>query len=319
MTLRVLVTGANGYLGSQFITRHGAAFEGGLVGTWHSGTERIKRGVSEHVRYAQCDLAQRGDVEGLFRSGRFDVIVHSAALLPDVAAGYLSRVVEANIAATANLIDAAITSHCSRFVYCSSISVYGNARCPPGGWSERQRPLPVDAYGWSKLAGEDCLRIGAAGAAGAAALEGVALRFAGIHGPGRRSGVIHNIMSNAIHGRPNLLNAPQQPFQLAFIADAADALMLALSMPLRCRYTCLNVASHTFSTMEEMIARIACVREEPVLARTGAATAAGGAVMSLKAVAENGFKPQPLEQSLDETYQWIVSEEARVGGAAKLA
>ena len=69
-----------------------------------------------------------------------------------MAKGEPLRVVEANIDATARLLDLARRKEMRRFVFCSSIGVYGNVG--KATISEETPRRPTSVYGASKVAGE---------------------------------------------------------------------------------------------------------------------------------------------------------------------
>ena len=56
---------------------------------------------------------------------------------------------------TASLLSAAIDNQVKRFVFCSSMSRYGNAPVP---FTEDLTPSPVTPYGLAKVAGENLIR-----------------------------------------------------------------------------------------------------------------------------------------------------------------
>jgi UDP-glucose 4-epimerase len=91
-------------------------------------------------------------VASLWSDGRYDYVYHLGAY----AAEGLSHFIRAynyrtNLEASVNLINQAILSDCERFVFTSSIAVYGAGQVP---MTEDQTPEPEDPYGISKYAVE---------------------------------------------------------------------------------------------------------------------------------------------------------------------
>src|SRR5262245_25503502 len=109
---RILITGANGYLGAQCIERCALSNAFDVVAVWHSATDRLLARPPAHIRYEQCDLTDPAAVDGLIRRSRVDVILHTAALLPETTAGYTRRAVLSNVLATANLSESAALLGC---------------------------------------------------------------------------------------------------------------------------------------------------------------------------------------------------------------
>ena len=181
MSGAILITGANGFFGSHCVERYSQEFDTKVIAIWQSNKDRLLVSPPANIHYVQCDLTDQQAVQALFSKWEVDRVFHAAALLPDGGPGYLHRAVSSNIVATANLVECAAKAGCRRFVYCSSISVYGSVPCPDSGWEEDIKVAPSCIYGWSKYAGEECLRIETS----LNGLIGVSLRLAGIHGLGR--------------------------------------------------------------------------------------------------------------------------------------
>ena len=87
--------------------------------------------------------------------------------------GSPSTIVGTNVTGTCNMLELARIHGIRRFVFCSSIGVYGNA---PGGPGDEDHPLnPTSVYGATKVPGEQLVR-----AYGAEfGIEGVCLPIAG--------------------------------------------------------------------------------------------------------------------------------------------
>jgi len=276
MTGCILITGANGYLGANCVERYAATADTEVVAVWHTGSHRQIADAPRHVRYASCDLTDAAHVDALFRRTSIDKVLHAAALLPDGRPDYLRRAVQANIAATANLVDAATAAGCARFVYCSSISVYGAGPCPEGGWDETAPVAPESIYGWTKHAGEESVRLRCA----PGGLTGVSLRFAGIHGRGRRSGVAYHMARAALAGQPLVVNNPSQRFQLLFVDDAVAAAVSALEKPIPQPFHCINIASHVFPSLQLMAECITRAFHSRSTIQAGANVPGGDQVMN---------------------------------------
>jgi nucleoside-diphosphate-sugar epimerase len=291
---RVLVTGAGGYIGSQavdYLARHGHE----VTGIWRSDRRRLDDAQNDKVRLAQIDLADAQAVERLVAAGAFDAIVHAAAAVNSAEnADQLRTDAADNVQATANLLAATLKAGCRRFLYCSTISVYGGASAQAGGYREAEA-RPVSIYGWSKLAGEQVLNL-------ASRLDpqfsAVSLRLAGVHGRGRTNGALHAIASEARNGNPIVLKEPETRFRWLLIDDLLAAFDALLAAPLPPGHHVCNLASADDYTLAELAERIRalCGSESPIEA-TG--TAKRNEVMNIeRAVALWGYKPTRLEAFL---------------------
>ena len=90
-----------------------------------------------------------------------DAILHTATLhKPHVGSHGRANFVDTNITGTLHLLEAAVGTGVSRFVFTSSTSAFGRALSPapgePAAWvTEAVRPVPRNIYGVTKIAAED--------------------------------------------------------------------------------------------------------------------------------------------------------------------
>ena len=147
---RVLVTGAAGFIGSHVVDECLA------LGMEVVATDDLSGGFRENVpegaEWVQGDLRDSGFVKSLWDGGRFDHVYHLGAY----AAEGLSHFIRAynyrtNLEASVHLINQAVLHDADRFVFTSSIAVYGAGQVP---MTEDQTPQPEDPYGISKYAVE---------------------------------------------------------------------------------------------------------------------------------------------------------------------
>jgi UDP-glucose 4-epimerase len=148
---RALVTGAAGFIGSHVAD---ACLELGMEVV---ATDDLSGGYREHVpaaaTWVEGDLRDRDVVKGLWADhGPYDFVYHLGAY----AAEGLSHFIRAynyrvNLEASVNLVNQAVLHDAKRFVFTSSIAVYGAGQVP---MTEDQTPLPEDPYGISKYAVE---------------------------------------------------------------------------------------------------------------------------------------------------------------------
>src|SRR5690348_6591568 len=147
---RALVTGAAGFMGSHVADACNA------LGMDVVATDDLSGGFLENVpadtTWVEGDLRDAEFVRSLWDEGPFDFVYHLGAY----AAEGLSHFIRAynyrtNLEASINLINNAVLGNVRRFVFTSSIAVYGTGQVP---MLEDMAPKPEDPYGISKYAVE---------------------------------------------------------------------------------------------------------------------------------------------------------------------
>jgi nucleoside-diphosphate-sugar epimerase len=128
------------------------------------------------------DITDREQLRSLFQARPIAAIVHLAAILPTMAQHEPARATEVNVGGSLNLLDMARQFGVRRFIFGSSLSVYGT-RPAEQVVTEMDRAAPEDLYGTAKLYVEqlgEAYRL-------AHGLEFVSLRIGRVVGPGARS------------------------------------------------------------------------------------------------------------------------------------
>jgi len=144
---RILVAGGAGYIGSH-MTR--CLLEHGHEVTVLDNLSRGHRDAAGSARFVQVDLLDRSRLAAALADGRFDAVMHFAALC------YVGESVQKpdlyyrnNVAGSVNLLDAMMEARVRNLVFSSSCSTYGHPRSLPIAESHPQEPL--SPYGASKL------------------------------------------------------------------------------------------------------------------------------------------------------------------------
>ena len=145
---KILVTGAAGLLGSHFCNY--------LLASGHEviGIDNLSGGYRENVPTGVTlytnDLSDATSVNDIMEKYKFDFVYHFAAY----AAVGLSPFIRNfnytnNVLASANLINGSIKYGVKKFIFASSMDVYGE-QSPP--FTEDMKPDPQDPYGIAKYA-----------------------------------------------------------------------------------------------------------------------------------------------------------------------
>lgn len=146
--MTVLVTGGAGYIGSHMV--HALADAGERVVVVDNLSTGFSSFVPSGVPLFIGDAGDENLVEGVIAQHRIDSIIHFAGsvVVPDSMRdplGYYRN----NTMTTRSLLNAAVKSGVSRFIFSSTAAVYGNPDQVPV--PEHARTRPVSPYGSSKL------------------------------------------------------------------------------------------------------------------------------------------------------------------------
>ena len=131
--MTVLITGVAGLIGSRFAewilkTQPGVT----VIGIDNLSGGYVEN-VPESVRFFQLDLVNSPDeISKIISAKKVDVIYHLAAYAAEGLSPFIRRFnYETNVIASVNLINAAIQHDVKKFIFTSSMAVYGNGQTPP--------------------------------------------------------------------------------------------------------------------------------------------------------------------------------------------
>jgi UDP-glucose 4-epimerase len=220
--VRVMVTGAAGFIGSHLVDRLvGDGHDVAAVDDLSSGDERnlARAAVAEFQR---LDVTQPG-LQAFARLWRPDVVCHLAAQV-SVRASVADPLRDAklNVLGTVNMLEAARACGCRKVVFTSSVAVYGMPAALPvsadGGLD------PRSPYGASKVCGEIYLDTYRA----LHGLDFTTLTLANVYGPRQRpdgeAGVVAILADGLLRGeRTHVFGDGTQTRDYVYVEDAVDA------------------------------------------------------------------------------------------------
>lgn len=159
---QVLITGGYGCIGAEtakWILRNTPA--GVVICSRSVSPERSERVFHDidltRMTFIEADVTNQGGLERILREHQITHVAHMAALqTPDCNANRDAGL-QINLAGTQNIIEAMKSSGSAieRYVFASSIAVYGPRNAYPAGPVPMlAEPQPVNVYGAWKLAGE---------------------------------------------------------------------------------------------------------------------------------------------------------------------
>jgi UDP-glucose 4-epimerase len=321
--LRILITGAAGFIGSHLVDRFLA--EGEEV----VGIDNLSSGSIANLANA------RGSKVGRFTFQRVDI---TSTAVPELVARYRPQVIfhlaaqadvrksindplldaNVNLMGTLNLLEAARASGVERFVFASSGGcVYGEpdeSRLPV---TEDQlfipEALPESPYGVSKKAAFDYLRYYSV----VQEMEFAALALANVYGPrqepatevGLEGQVVAIFCRKMLGGRPcTIYGDGTQKRDFVYVDDVVSAFVAAVD---RGTNELINVGSGHELSINELFAllkELTGARYEPIYAPARPGELDRIVLDPSKAAAELGWRPSTsLEDGLKQTVAWFRS------------
>ena len=342
--MNVLVTGANGFIGSALCERLLA--EGRQV----RGAVRSQVGrVSLPAGIEAVSIGSIGpDTDWSKALNGVDTVVHLAArvhVMNNNAFDSLTAFRRVNVKGTKRLAQQALAANVSRFFFMSSIKVIGEGtgdkirdqpptqpyvvprrsevRCQGSVskqfFSEEDVPEPQDPYAVSKWEAEQVLHEIAA----TTDLELVVLRPPLVYGPGVKANFLR-LLESVARGVPLPLANVNNQRSLIYIRNLVDAVVTCISHPKAAGQTCLVSDGEDVST-PELIRRIGFALERPahmfpfptflikfagrLLGKSAEVERLLGSLMvdCSKIKRELGWKPPyTMAQGLEETAEWYL-------------
>jgi UDP-glucose 4-epimerase len=147
--MKILITGANGFIGTHLCHE---------LSNRSLGFRATARNANEnnYVDFVSCDLETTESLDQLMDG--CDMVVHLAGRAHVTSDDSKEKYRVANEFVTQRLANAAVQNGIARFVYISSIKVNGESSVPGLPIRQSDTPNPLDNYGRSKLAAELALQ-----------------------------------------------------------------------------------------------------------------------------------------------------------------
>jgi UDP-glucose 4-epimerase len=149
-----LVTGGAGFIGAHVVRelllmKHQVIVLDDLSGGFEEN-------LPEGITFIHGSILDEKLIEQIFTRYQFDYVYHLAAYAAEGLSHFIRRFnYQNNLIGSINLINASVLFGVKKFVFTSSIAVYGRAQLP---MCEDIQPLPEDPYGIAKLAVEQDLK-----------------------------------------------------------------------------------------------------------------------------------------------------------------
>lgn len=254
--MKYLVTGAAGFIGGGIAQR--LIDEGHEVVTIDNLSTGIRERVPEKCKFIEGDVSEPSVIAELDNE-RFDAILHIAGQSSgEVSFDDPIYDLHTNTQSTILLLKYAAETGCKKFIYASSMSVYGEQ--DPPLCSETTGTIPKSFYAVGKLASENYMRIYADNAG----IACTALRFFNVYGVGQnmanmRQGMASIYLSMAIRDKHIHVKGSKDRFRdFVYIDDVIDAVLLSLGRNKGYEFynVCTGVATKVETVVETILSQL---------------------------------------------------------------
>ena len=242
----ILITGANGFIGSRMMRR--LAFDGvpDVVGTVRSPVHASNGGYKSYI----CgELSPQNDWSEVLAD--VTTVVHTAArvhVMNDPSSNPMREYRWANVEGTLNLARQAARTGVKRFVFISSVKVNGELTRVDTSFLAGDIPAPQDPYGISKWEAEQGLQ----DIAEKTDMEVVVIRPPLVYGPGVKANFL-SIMRCLYRGIPLPLGAVRNLRSFVALDNLIDLLVRCLTHPAAANQIFLVSDGEDLSTSELVV------------------------------------------------------------------
>ncbi len=232
------VTGGNGKLGQRLIKELLA--KGFKVKALVKSNDRVVSLPAGVIPYIG-DISDRHVLEDACKNTNY--VFHLAAIVSQNKK-FTSEIISVNVEGTRNILEAAEKAGADRFVYPSSIDVYGIKRKEM--LTEESRPKTEDRYGYSKLLAEKEI------SKFTASLPSTILRLSTIYGTGFEKSFF-KVFDAISKGKMYIIGSGKNNLAIVHENDAANALLLAAEKTPDRTSEIFNITDGAMHTQQSLI------------------------------------------------------------------
>jgi len=302
-----LVTGAAGFIGAaiaeKLLSQEHKVWTIDNLSTGYN--ENIPDGVI-FIEGACQDESSIAKLKGL----RFDAILHFAGQSSgEVSFDDPVYDLRTNTESTLRLIKYGLETGCRRFIYASSMSIYGTVADEP--ISESHETLPLSFYGVGKLASENYLRIYES-----KGLKFTSLRFFNVYGPGQnmqnlRQGMVSIFLKQLLEHDKVIVKGPLDRFRdFVYIDDCVD-FTIGIMGNENTFGRFYNVGTGVRTTVKDLLeqmVKISGEKKQIVIEKGTPGDQKGIYADTSTALSDIGFKTGfSLKEGLDKMIRWAIN------------
>lgn len=251
--MRILVTGATGFIGSNLTLE--------LLSQGHEVVAITSKDGQELPKLEGLQMLEKGFVNLSFL-GRFDAVFHQAALT-DTTIRDEKTMFDANVKYSKKLFRNVLKNGCRHIVFASSTAVYGDSPAP---YIEKITQLnPLNAYARSKRTLEELAREFAQNPN----IVVVGLRYCNVYGPReshkkKAASMIYQLAKQMLDGDPKIFKYGEQKRDYIYVDDVVRANILALQLEQSTILNCGTGDTTTFNDLIKILNLVLGTNREPI-------------------------------------------------------
>jgi UDP-glucose 4-epimerase len=310
--MKILVTGGAGFIGSWVVDL--LVDEGHSVVVVDDLSTGSKSNLNRKAKFYKLDIRTPG-LEKVFSREQPEVVCHLAAQTSIATSIETPRFdADVNIIGSVNLMEASRHYGVKRFVFASSVAVYGEPEYLP--CDEVHPTNPLSPYGVTKNTVEHYLYVYWINFK----LNYVVLRFTNIYGPRQdplgEAGVVAIFSYQMLNGKQVVINGDgNQERDFMFAADAAAGVVAAIKSPtgaephrhpLSSTYNLGTGEATSITTLFDHFSTLASYNRHPLHGPARPGEIYGMTVDNSKAKKDFAWEPKtPLLEGLQQTVEWF--------------
>jgi len=317
--MKVLVTGAAGFIGSNLcealLARGDTLVAVDNFNDFYDPARKRSNvaGFRDHERcvFAEADITDAGAMAQLFEQEDLDAVAHLAAYgNVRYSIGRAPLYTDVNIRGSINLLEAARTNDCDRFVFASTSSIYGNTQVLPfletdpcnsplAPYPASKKAVEVLGHTYTNLHG----------------MNFTAVRFFSVYGPRGRPDMMPFMVTDRIYREKEitLFDGGRMKRDWTYIDDIVSGVIGALDTPLG--YQIINLGRGEPVLMRDFVTTIEALVGRPALLATPDAPASEPKITCAnidKARTMIGYAPQTrVQDGLARLWTWYREQVAR--------
>lgn len=248
-----LVTGAAGFIGANIAYK--LLKQGHKVCTIDNLSTGYVESIPEQCCFIHGDISDIQSINKL-NNEKFDAILHIAGQSSgEVSFENPVYDINSNAVSTLRLLDFAIKTNCKRFIYASSMSVYGQ-QVSKEQYSELDKTTPNSFYAVGKLASEHYLRIYQE----QYDIDYTILRYFNVYGPGQnlanlKQGIVSIFLkqfTDHAFTKVEVKGSVDRFRDLSYVDDVADVSIMAINNQ-KFYNEIINIGSGNKTTIQTML------------------------------------------------------------------